>query len=284
MQFVRAIGAGALLLLFGTIVPSYAHQEEKGKQGQPPEKQQQARPAQQSQQQRAQKPQQEKPQPQQAQRGQQQQKQPQQQAKPVQQPQQQRAPQTQQQKPQPQQAQRGQPQQKQPQQQAKPAQQPQQQRAQQTQQQRPPQQARQQQPPQRTQQQAVAWQQQRGWAPQGAWQGHSSFQQGRTQHWETDHRTWAQRGGYGGYYIPQDRFGLYFGSQHSFRIGILPTIYMGYPRFSYGGFSFLLLDPWPESWAENWYAADDLYIDYDDGYYLYNRRYPNFRLAIMVEM
>src|ERR1017187_4833409 len=180
MQFVRAIGAGALLLLFGTIVPSYAHQEEKGKQGQPPEKQQQARPAQQPQQQRAQKPQQQKPQPQQAQRGQ--------------------------------------PQQKQPQQQAKPAQQPQQQRAQQTQQQRAPQQARQQQPPQRTQQQAVAWQQQRGWAPQGAWQGHSSFQQGRTQHWETDHRTWAQRGGYGGYYIPQDRFGLYFGSQHSFRI------------------------------------------------------------------
>src|ERR1017187_5119004 len=223
MQFVRAIGAGALLLLFGTIVPSYAHQEEKGKQGQPPEKQQQARPAQQSQQQRAQKPQQEKPQPQQAQRGQQQQKQPQQQAKPVQQPQQQRAPQTQQQKPQPQQAQRGQPQQKQPQQQAKPVHQPQQQRAQQTQQQRPPQQARQQQPPQQKQPQAVAWQQQRGWAPQGAWQGHSSFQQGRTQHWETDHRTWAQRGGYGGYYIPQDRFGLYFGSQHSFRIGILPT-------------------------------------------------------------
>src|ERR1017187_3566598 len=251
MQFVRAISTTALFLLFGTIVPSYAHQD---KQGKPPEKQpqQQAKPAQQ-----------------------QQQKQPQQQARPAQQPQQQRAQQPQQQ------------QQKQPQQQARPAQQPQQQqqRAQQPQQQRPQQQqVRPQQQPQRTQQQAVAWQQQRTWAPQGAWQGHTTWQQGRSQNWARDHRTWAQRGGYGGYYIPQDRFGLYFGSQHSFRIRTLPTIYMGYPRFSYGGFSFLLLDPWPGNWADNWYDADDLYIDYDDGYYLYNRRYPDVRLAIMVDM
>ena len=64
----------------------------------------------------------------------------------------------------------------------------------------------------------------------------------------------------------------------------LPTIYMGYPRFDYGGFSFLLVDPWPEYWAENWFYTDDLYIDYDDGYYLYDRRYPEVRLAITVAM
>jgi hypothetical protein len=63
-----------------------------------------------------------------------------------------------------------------------------------------------------------------------------------------------------------------------------PTIYMGYPRFSYGGFSFMLLDPWPESWAANWYSADDVYIDYNDGYYLYNRRYPGVGLALTVVM
>jgi hypothetical protein len=66
-----------------------------------------------------------------------------------------------------------------------------------------------------------------------------------------------------------------------------PTIYMGYPRFSYGGFSFMLLDPWPEYWAENWYSNDDVYIDYDyddGGYYLYNRRYTDVRLALMVVM
>jgi hypothetical protein len=59
---------------------------------------------------------------------------------------------------------------------------------------------------------------------------------------------------------------------------------MGYPRFSYGGFWFLLVDPWPGSWAENWYANDDVYIEYDDGYYLCNRSYPDFRLAITVQL
>ena len=62
----------------------------------------------------------------------------------------------------------------------------------------------------------------------------------------------------------------------------LPTMYMGYPRFSYGGSSFLLVDPWPEDWAANWYATDDVYIDYDSGYYLYDRQYPGVRLAITV--
>jgi len=63
-----------------------------------------------------------------------------------------------------------------------------------------------------------------------------------------------------------------------------PSIYMGYPRFSYGGFSFMLVDPWPEYWAQNWYDTDDVYIDYDNGYYLYNRRYPDVRLAVTVAL
>ncbi len=61
-----------------------------------------------------------------------------------------------------------------------------------------------------------------------------------------------------------------------------PSIYMGYPRFSYDGFSFMILDPWPEYWADNWYETDDVYIGYDDGYYLYDRRSPYVRLAISV--
>ena len=180
-------------------------------------------------------------------------------------PQQQRAQQPQQQRAQPPQQQR--------------AQQPQQQRAQQ------PQQARQQTQPQRTQQQARAWQQQRGWQQQGgAWQAHTTWQQGRATQWSSQHRTWAQRGGYGGYYVPQASFNLYFGSQHFFHIGTRPVMYMGYPRFQYGGYSFLLLDPWPEYWSDNWYSSDDLYIDYDDGYYLYDRRYPDVRLAVMIDV
>jgi hypothetical protein len=137
-------------------------------------------------------------------------------------------------------------------------------------------------PPERTKQQAVAWQKRRGWLEYGGWQGSNSWKNSRAQLWESEHRTWLQRGGYGGYYIPRNRFRLYFGSQHLFRMHGRPSMYMGYPRFSYGGFAFLLLDPWPESWPQNWYATDDVYIDYDDGYYLCNSRYPGISLAITV--
>jgi hypothetical protein len=56
----------------------------------------------------------------------------------------------------------------------------------------------------------------------------------------------------------------------------------GYPYFSWGGYGWLILDPWPEFWVETWYADEDLYIDYDDGYYLFSRRHPGFGLAITV--
>jgi hypothetical protein len=63
-----------------------------------------------------------------------------------------------------------------------------------------------------------------------------------------------------------------------------PTIYMGYPRFSYGGSSFMILDPWPEYWAEDWYLRDDFYIEFNGGYYLYDRRYPGVGLAVAVAL
>ena len=123
--------------------------------------------------------------------------------------------------------------------------QPSQQRAQQAQQ---PPQRRVQQQPERTSEVAQAWQQQRGWVSGGGWQGHATWQQerkNRSQNWVSDHRSWAQRGGYGDYYIPQNSFDLYFGSQHFFRLRTVPVMYMGYPRFDYGGYSFLLVDPYP---------------------------------------
>jgi hypothetical protein len=142
-----------------------------------------------------------------------------------------------------------------------------------------------QQQPARSPHQAQSWQQQRGWATQkDTWQPHTTFQQGRDQNWTADHRTWAQRGGYGGSYIPEATFGLYFGSTHFFHIGAMPVMYMGYPRFAYNGFSFLLVDPWPGSWQENWYSSDDVYIDFNDGYYLHDRRYPGISLALTVAL
>ena len=67
-----------------------------------------------------------------------------------------------------------------------------------------------------------------------------------------------------------------------FRIGSQPSIVGGYPEFQYGGYTFMMVDPWPENWAANWYSADDVYVGYNNGYYLYNRDYPGEALAITV--
>jgi len=111
---------------------------------------------------------------------------------------------------------------------------------------------------------------------QVAWQGD------RAHSWQSEHRTWQQRGGYNGYRVPEDRFRGYYGQEHGFRIYSLPVMYVGgHRRFQYGGYWFGLVDPWPEYWSNDWYDSDDVYVDYyGDGYYLYNRRYPGDRIAI----
>ncbi len=110
------------------------------------------------------------------------------------------------------------------------------------------------------------------------------WQQHRATNWQSEHRDWQQRGGYNGYRIPQDHYNSYFGPSHSFRIYSYPVMIVGgYPRFQYGGFWFSMMDPWPEYWSSDWYDNDDVYVDYSgDGYYMYNRRYPNDRIAITV--
>lgn len=136
--------------------------------------------------------------------------------------------------------------------------------------------------PQRSQADARVWQQKRGWIADGSWPAQESWQRTRAQRWSSDHRTWAQRGGYGGFYIPQESFRVTFGNQNFFRIAGRPALQEGYPRFEHGGFAFLMVDPWPEYWAENWYEIDEVYVDYDDGYYLHNRSYPQVRIAITI--
>ena len=110
----------------------------------------------------------------------------------------------------------------------------------------------------------------------GVWQEH------RAHNWQSEHRDWQQRGGYNGYQIPEGSYRGYFGPDHAFRMSSYPVSMIGgYPRFRYGGFSFSVVDPWPEYWSDNWYDNDDVYIDYSgDGYYLYNRSYPQDRIAI----
>jgi hypothetical protein len=277
MKLNKVISPAALFLLLGTGANVFGQHEEPGK---PAKSESKAEPQQRQPQQHApqqqQHAQQPKPQAQQEQRAQQ----PQQRAQPKPPTQQeQRAQQPQQQHAQPQARQQQVQRSQQPQQQTQP-----QQRAQSHQSQRQGNQARQQSyaPPERTRQQAQTWQQQSSWRQDGAWQEHSSWQQSRSSNWGSDHRTWAQRGGYGGYYIPEASFSLHFGIGNWFRIQNQPVIIGGYPRFQYGGYSFMMVDPWPSDWAQDWYASDDVYVGYDNGYYLYNRQYPGEAIAIAI--
>ena len=129
----------------------------------------------------------------------------------------------------------------------------------------------QQQPPQTQAQQRVE---------QTTWQNH------RAGNWQSDHRSWQQRGGYNGYRVPDARYSVYFGSRHAFRIYGLPfMVFDGYPRFQYNGYWITLLDPWPGNWSNDWYDTDDVYVVYEnDGYYLYDDRYPGIGIAISISM
>jgi len=112
------------------------------------------------------------------------------------------------------------------------------------------------------------------------WQAHKSG------NWAGEHKTWAARGGYNGYHIPDDRFRTSFGREHSFRIGSYPyRLVNGFPSFQYNGFWFVLADPYPGDWGDNWYDTDDCYIVYEGGgYYLYDSRHAGVAIAINVSM
>jgi hypothetical protein len=107
-------------------------------------------------------------------------------------------------------------------------------------------------------------------------QQRGDWQQHRATHFDAQHRTWAQRGGYNGYRVPDDRFGTSFGSVHSFRMSGLPYMDVsGYPRFQYDGYWLNMMEPYPEYWGADWDRSDDMYVDFNGGgYYLYDRRFP----------
>jgi hypothetical protein len=118
---------------------------------------------------------------------------------------------------------------------------------------------------------------------QSNYRGGVAFQQFSSHNWRNEHRRWSERGGYHGYFIPQTRFYSSFGRQHYFRIG-RPDFYAGYPRFEYAGYSFRIVDPWPDYWEPDWYESDDVYIDYEnDGYYMYDSRYPGVGISVEID-
>jgi hypothetical protein len=88
-----------------------------------------------------------------------------------------------------------------------------------------------------------------------------------------EHRTEARR-------IPDDKFRAHFGHEHTFHIGH-PVIVEGRPRFSYGGYSFVMVDPWPVGWGYN----DQVYVDFIDGeYFLINPVHPGVRVVVNVAL
>ena len=89
----------------------------------------------------------------------------------------------------------------------------------------------------------------------------------------------ARSAGKGGH-IPDDKFRSSFGRSHTFHPS-RPTIVNNQPTFVYGGYSFIMVDPWPVGWA----YSDDCYIDYVDGeYFLFDVLHPGVRIALFVSM
>jgi hypothetical protein len=81
-------------------------------------------------------------------------------------------------------------------------------------------------------------------------------------------------------HIPDDKFKGNFGRTHSFTI-THSTMVNNQAAFQYGGYTFILLNPWPSEWA----YTDDCYIDYVDGeYFLFDLLHPGVRVALFVEI
>jgi hypothetical protein len=83
----------------------------------------------------------------------------------------------------------------------------------------------------------------------------------------------AQRGR-----IPDDKFKAHFGREHTFHVGH-PEIVGGHPHFAYGGYSFVIAQPWPSGWGYD----DDVYVvDINGVYYLVDVTHPGAQLALTV--
>ena len=89
----------------------------------------------------------------------------------------------------------------------------------------------------------------------------------------------ARPAGKGGH-IPDDKFRSNFGRGHTFHVS-RPVIVNNQPTFSYGGYSFIMVDAWPVGWA----YTDDCYVDYIDGeYFLFDVLHPGVRVALFVSL
>lgn len=79
--------------------------------------------------------------------------------------------------------------------------------------------------------------------------------------------------------IPDDKFRAHFGREHHFHVQRAEIVNQAQPQFVYGGYTFVLEQPWPATWSYD----DDCYVDYLDGsYYLYDLNHPGIQILVFV--
>lgn len=82
--------------------------------------------------------------------------------------------------------------------------------------------------------------------------------------------------------IRDNDYQAHFGRPHSFTVRTVVTttrIVPNQTRFSYGGYSFVFLAPWPAEWV----LTDPCYIDYVDGeYVLIDLAHPGMTIALQM--
>jgi hypothetical protein len=135
--------------------------------------------------------------------------------------------------------------------------------------------------PARTSSDAKHWQDKRMWRQPGTWAGADTWANARAKDWTKERTTWPLRGGYGGAFITQAEYEKHYTVSHNFRIGDQPRMKNGYAHFKHAGDHFVIVDPYPENWNEKWHSSDDVYLEYNQGYYLHNRQHPGSPLAVM---
>ena len=114
-----------------------------------------------------------------------------------------------------------------------------------------------------------------------AWEGH------RAKHWEHEHHTWHERGGYRGYRIPEERISARISAVDtgSAFTRSLSSSWQDTPGSStvVSGSAWLIRGR--NTGRRTWYETDEVYVDYvNDGYYMYNRRHPGVAIAINVSL
>jgi hypothetical protein len=76
--------------------------------------------------------------------------------------------------------------------------------------------------------------------------------------------------------ISDEHYRANFGNGHNFHVNRGDY---DHRRFSYGGYSFGFVDPWPASW----YYTDNVYVVYEGGgYYMYDAIHPGMRISVNI--